>query len=261
MKLFSLFSLSAMASETGISRSRRDVDFSFSGEESADFFSQFLAEITDGTTDEIDQLIFNLSGGEESRFISEVESRKFRQLKIVVLWLQQEQKFGRYCYYGCYCLPEGSHNIASGGYGKPRDSIDRTCKDFKQCYHCLKAEYDGERDCVGEDIGYKFDLLTNADGSKDVICTNKPGSCRYNVCQCDLALAKGLAKYEQTWDEQYHSVKGGFDREAVCTHQGGGNYNPVMGCCGDKSTFPFNEMVRANQCCDGPFAKPAGECY
>ena len=47
-------------------------------------------------------LIFNLSGGEESRFISEVESRKFRQLKIVVLWLQQEQKFGRYCYYGCY---------------------------------------------------------------------------------------------------------------------------------------------------------------
>jgi hypothetical protein len=46
MKLFSLFSLSAMASETGISRSRRDADFSFSGEESADFFNEILAQIT-----------------------------------------------------------------------------------------------------------------------------------------------------------------------------------------------------------------------
>ena len=54
------------------------------------------------------------------RVVNEIELRKFRQLKISVLWLQKEQKFGRYCYYGCYCLPEGSHNIAAGGYGKPQ---------------------------------------------------------------------------------------------------------------------------------------------
>ena len=54
------------------------------------------------------------------RVVNEIELRKFRQLKISVLWLQKEQKVGRYCYYGCYCLPEGSHNIAAGGYGKPQ---------------------------------------------------------------------------------------------------------------------------------------------
>ena len=54
------------------------------------------------------------------RIQDELQLRKFRQLKIAVNFLQEEENmFGRYCYYGCYCLPEGSHNIASGGYGKP----------------------------------------------------------------------------------------------------------------------------------------------
>lgn len=92
---------------------------------------------------------------------SAVELRKFRNLKILVLWLQNEQKFGRYCYYGCYCLPEGSHNIAAGGYGTPVDGIDRACRDFKQCYKCLISEHevepgpdDGNR-CRGEELGYR----------------------------------------------------------------------------------------------------------
>ena len=57
-----------------------------------------------GTVDEIDQLIMNLQGSEGFRLgpMDEFSMRKFRQLKIVVLWLQQEQLFGRYCYYGCY---------------------------------------------------------------------------------------------------------------------------------------------------------------
>ena len=85
-------------------------------------------------------MIAALSGFDRSA-PSNAELRKFRNLKILVLHLQQEQKFGRYCYYGCYCLPEGSHDIASGGYGKPVDNIDRACKNFKQCYKCLVTEY------------------------------------------------------------------------------------------------------------------------
>ena len=68
------------------------------------------------------------------RISTDEQTRKFRNLKILVLYLQKEKKFGRYCYYGCYCLPEGSHDIASGGYGKRLDGIDRACFDFKQCY-------------------------------------------------------------------------------------------------------------------------------
>merc|ERR1712228_782300 len=100
--------------------------------------------------------------------MDEFGMQKFRQLKIVVLWLQQEQKFGRYCFYGCYCLPEGSHDIASGGYGKPLDPIDKACFDFKQCYRCLINEHAvnqphkswaGQTECRGENIGYQADLL------------------------------------------------------------------------------------------------------
>ena len=49
-------------------------------------------------------MIMNLMGesADSLRNMGELGMRKFRQLKIVVLWLQHEQKFGRYCYYGCY---------------------------------------------------------------------------------------------------------------------------------------------------------------
>jgi len=104
MKLFNFFTVGALASEVTLNRTRRDVAYSFSGEEAADFYSDILADISGDTVDEIDQMIMNLMGeSEESiRGTGELGLRKFRQLKIVVLWLQQEQKFGRYCYYGCY---------------------------------------------------------------------------------------------------------------------------------------------------------------
>ncbi|CAG5104243.1 Oidioi.mRNA.OKI2018_I69.chr1.g1159.t1.cds [Oikopleura dioica] len=197
MKIFNFLTLGAFASELATPhRNRREVSQSFTGEEDLDVYNEFLAGLAGGEVDDLEQLIMDLmaqGGSENERFIqepTELEVRKFRQLKIIVLWLQAEQKFGRYCYYGCYCLPEGSHNIASGGYGRPVDNIDQSCFDFKQCYRCLVEEYDGERECKGEEVGYRFDLLTNDDGSKDVVCTNTPGSCRYNICQCDLQLAR-----------------------------------------------------------------------
>ena len=59
MKLFSLFSLGAMAAETGLSRNRRETEFSFTGEESVDFFNEFLAELTGKLTLENgDKIIF-----------------------------------------------------------------------------------------------------------------------------------------------------------------------------------------------------------
>ena len=97
--------------------------------------------------DELDQAIAAFMGTSGDRFLQEspLMARKFRNMKILVLWLQEAKKFGRYCYYGCYCLPEGSHNIAMGGYGKPVDNIDRACFNFKQCYKCLLDEHaDGQ---------------------------------------------------------------------------------------------------------------------
>ena len=95
----------------------------FSGEENADQLLDMIVKISGSETDEIEAAIMAMMGVD--RIETEEQVRKFRQLKIIVLWLQKSKQFGRYCYYGCYCLPEGSHNIAAGGYGRPKDEIDR----------------------------------------------------------------------------------------------------------------------------------------
>lgn len=225
------------------------------GTENPDELMDILYALSDGQEDELERAIMQLMGVD--RISSELQVRKFRQLKIAVLYLQAEKKFGRYCYYGCYCLPEGSHNIAAGGYGKPLDDIDRSCQEFKSCYKCLLDEYD-DGNCKGEDMSYRMQLTTDANGNKDIICKNKKNSCRYNVCQCDVQLAKSLAQFEATWDESLHSVRGGFNRTDSC-HKGQGGH-PFEECCGDTTTFPFNQPRKTNQCCDGYEAKPAGEC-
>jgi len=46
MKLFNFFTVGALASQVTLSRTRRDVAYSFSGEEAADFYSDILADIS-----------------------------------------------------------------------------------------------------------------------------------------------------------------------------------------------------------------------
>jgi len=267
MKLFKAVVLAGVAMASGLSRDRRSTTaISLTGEENPDQLLDYITSVTKGDTDDIEAMIEQLMGVD--RTTSELQMRKFRHLKLLVLWLQKEQKFGRYCYYGCYCLPEGSHDISSGGYGKPMDDIDRACRDFKWCYQCLIREHNeaqpnnswgGVDECRGEDIGYRADLIEEDDGSHSITCTNKEGSCRKNICECDKRLAEQLAKYEETWDESLHSVKGGFKRDQNC-YKGSGSGNPVVDCCGDLKTFPFNQPRHENQCCDGPFSKAQGQC-
>merc|ERR1712130_166829 len=225
------------------------------GEENSDELMEILAAMAGGEVDEISVMIDDIIG--DARMTSEINTRKFRHLKILVLWLQKEQKFGRYCFYGCYCLPEGSHNIAAGGYGKPLDAIDKACFDFKQCYRCLIDEHEvhhpqktwaGQTECRGENIGYRADLLIDQDGNKSIQCTNKEGECRRNICECDKALAEKFAIHEASWDVNKHEIKGNFKRDDFCFKSSGGS--PFRECCGNNFDFPFNQPRRENQCCD-----------
>lgn len=129
MKLFTLFTLTTAslapqkADEIRTIRNGDENLIEFSGEENADQLLDMIVKISGSETDEIEAAIMAMMGVD--RIETEEQVRKFRQLKIIVLWLQKSKQFGRYCYYGCYCLPEGSHNIAAGGYGRPKDEIDR----------------------------------------------------------------------------------------------------------------------------------------
>lgn len=192
-------------------------------------------------------------------------ARKFRQLKILVLWLQQEQRFGRYCYYGCYCLPEGAHNLSGGGYGEPVDGVDRSCKTFNQCYECAKLgngdTIEPQPTCDGEVTKYRFKLINNLDdGSKSIECMNKPGTCERRICECDKKLAENLSKYESSWNENFHTRLGDgtWKYNDQCQKKGLGRFGKPTQCCGND--FPNMIPQQEGKSCCGyrPF-DPAGE--
>ena len=80
--------------------------YSITGNESSDELLDLIVSLAGEENDALEREIMQLMGADE-RSISEEQQRKFRNLKVLVLWLQIADQFGRYCYYGCYCLPEG----------------------------------------------------------------------------------------------------------------------------------------------------------
>ena len=71
-----------------------------------------------------------------------LEFRKFKMLKLMVMYLQQIPLFGKYCFYGCYCFPNMGQDFTVGK-GKPMDEVDAKCRDFSSCYKCLGIDYKG----------------------------------------------------------------------------------------------------------------------
>ena len=89
-------------------RNRRETQtmYSITGNESSDELLDLIVSLAGEENDALEREIMQLMGADE-RSISEEQQRKFRNLKVLVLWLQIADQFGRYCYNGCYCLSEG----------------------------------------------------------------------------------------------------------------------------------------------------------
>jgi hypothetical protein len=104
-------------------------------------------------------------------------ARKFKQIKLLTLWLTQDQTWGKYCFYGCYCLPSGVENFTEKGYGIPVDEIDKSCKSFQQCYECAKlgsvsGGISPDETCDGESRKYKYKLVSNTKtGARKIQCS------------------------------------------------------------------------------------------
>ena len=105
---------------------------------------------------------------------------RYLQLKYAVLFLQKRKTFGKYCFYGCWCLPRGALDIGVG-QGKPVDSIDSACHDYSTCYNCLYSKEIGKQ-CDENDQGkYKMSGKNNpSTGEKILICSKAKNtfSCR-----------------------------------------------------------------------------------
>jgi len=174
--------------------------------------------------------------------------RRFQQLKTLALWLQREPRFGKYCYYGCYCLDwihrlEDPENVPAGK-GTPVDSVDDACKVQTDCYWCAMNEL--KRAC-SPDAKYAYELTydetdpTNID-YRDVVCQDpwnyetggdEKSHCKRAICECDRGLAHRLSMAQDDWSPEFHKNQGGFDK-STCVGSVGPKKNE---CCGDYEEF------------------------
>ena len=79
---------------------------------------------------------------------------RYMQLKYSILYLQKYRYLGKYCFYGCWCLPNGVGDIGAG-QGQPVDNIDRACREYSTCYQCMyNQQVGGECDDSEDETRY-----------------------------------------------------------------------------------------------------------
>lgn len=185
-----------------------------------------------------------------------IQLRKFRQLKTMILFLQENPVFGKYCYYGCWCFVDGSDNMQSG-YGKPRDNIDEACMAFSKCYRCLAMDYP----TFEETLRYNFDMDEGENGQKSINCNDATGTMKRNLCECDRELAAELASHEDEWNVNYHEKQSDFDRKKECFTPLNQKWE-VDQCCGSyPARYPYSSHQGARDCCGSKiYSKEYSQC-
>jgi len=125
----------------------------------------------------------------------------------------------RYSKYGCHCFQKGTQNAEFTGKGPAVDEIDKSCLKMHQCQRCLGI--DNGKECnhnTRYSIDRKEDLVT---GQRTVMCTDEPGSCARNLCECSVAFAYNIKKAEDNgvWSMGNLQEWGGFDT-SICVGHG-----------------------------------------
>lgn len=209
---------------------------------------------------------YKSTGLEEAETNSLLQIRKLLQLKTLVTTLLDDSSidFDRFCFYGCYCLPDAAIHDSSPGAGQPVDQIDNSCKELKQCYQCANRDTQEDKgDECHQDAAYSVNPLTDNFGKiYDYQCTNRENSCRWRICQCDRAFAHKIKAEHDEWNVQNHKVLGGFDRgqcQSDLPTRGAGKQ-----CCGNYESpkaAQQRQMINPNlkQCCNNQSILPFGE--
>ena len=85
----------------------------------------------------------------------------------MIMYLQYEPVFSKYCFYGCWCMPAGGADITKT-WGQPVDEIDSKCRDMQMCYKCAKMDYGPT---CKETNGYSFKGYKNKSGERAIRCS------------------------------------------------------------------------------------------
>merc|ERR1711920_50569 len=107
--------------------------------------------------------------------------RKLMQLKtmVVTLLASHQIDFDRFCFYGCYCLPDAGVHGKSPATGRPVDNIDSACHQLKMCYQCAHRDTKEETGETCDQLAaYSVTPVVEEGKIIDFKCTNKPNTCR-----------------------------------------------------------------------------------
>lgn len=279
--LYSLLSFSGLAQEntgknTGISKLDIDREMEISGIEPVQLLARRLPQqMMNNTGPGMREKVFQMqrlyqkhkaTGLNAQETSSLLSIRKLMQLKSMVTSLIGDASinFDRFCFYGCYCLPDAAIHDASPGVGKPVDEIDNACKELKMCYQC--ANRDTKEETGGEceqDMAYSVQPISGYGGGiVDHECMNTEDTCRWRICQCDRAFAHKMKQKYDMWSASNHAVEGGFNRGS-CEIETRGAGAPRE-CCGDYAA-PFHtqqrQLINTNyqQCCSNQKIKNYGD--
>jgi len=162
--------------------------------------------------------LINGSTSDQSDFYFE-EGEAAMQILNTLQWIDPMLSSFRYNQYGCHCFQKGTNNAEFTGKGPAVDDIDRSCLKMHQCQRCLGI--DSGRECnhnVRYGIERNEDLAT---GLRTVQCTDQPGSCARNLCECTVAFAYNIKEAEdkQVWQMGNLQNWGNFDN-SICVGHG-----------------------------------------
>jgi len=178
--------------------------------------------------------------------------RRYNDLLKLVKHFTPEFDERKYWAYGCNCLILGDRPMSDPGLGRPVDSLDMICKQYKDCQKCVKREYGDQ--CIGEFVKYDWRKVRG-----QPVCTNEPGTCERNLCECDLDFARKMPAHYEVFDIKYHLFWSPEDwqPEGQC-EKGTGLNEPE--CCGppEGPLVIFNSLHK--QCCPDYSIKPNGMC-
>lgn len=194
--------------------------------------------------------------------------------------MSEDPRFGKYCYYGCYCLAalhDSEGDLKPKQKGAPIDGVDAACKVQQDCYQCMQMDEDVKHSCT-PNARYRLQMLKDEDdpdniSKRQLICTdkwvsedggNKKSHCKRAVCECDRGLAMRLSAAESQWDESNHKIWGNWD-DSVCLSEGMGGGDLVQRdtCCGryedDGYRFPYSS-TRSGCCGSRTYNSDLQEC-
>lgn len=189
------------------------------------------------------------------------QTRKFKHVAGLILFLQKVPVLGKYINYGCNCFADAHLNLGTG-LGRAIDPVDSACRRYKQCYECIRKDFVeelGQKECHGNGRSYRFKgLVDPVTQQKEIICLNDIGSCKRAICECDKQLAIDLSKHEFDWDIMKHQRWGGYDKgncKQLASPRMASLVEPEQRCCGDypnrKTYTSYGKNGERRGCCRG----------